>query len=209
MKQQRDINNDWQDDSDTPRRRWLRRLRNLLVFAALGSAAYATGWLDVRETAIAAAVVPGLGLIWRGWSARRDQRRWRSDGILVEPSLPSPVSRIPEETEWRWPSHPLIKVPLALLLIGLLYWALVQHRLQVPAPWPLALALLALINLWCWREPLLLAALVAAGVGLLALLGWMIALLSLPGAIAALLGGLAAAIVAAAEIRKRTKRPTR
>lgn len=205
MKQGSGIGKAWQNDSDSPRRRWWRGLRWPAGLVALGAAGRLTGvandWIDVAAL-LGAAAVPVL--LWQRWQARRAERRWRRDAILFEPPLPKPVSRIDDEREWRWPAHPLVRIPLALSLTGLLYWALVLHRLQLPALWLVAVAVAALFTLWCWREPLLLVLTVAAGVALLALLGWLSGLLGVTGAAAVLVGLLAVGAIVIAEIRKRT-----
>jgi hypothetical protein len=205
MKQGSDLGNAWQDDSDPPRRRWWRRLRWLAGLVALGVAAHATGAAaDGTELTLilCAATVPVL--LWQRWQARRVERRWRRDAILFEPPLPEPVSRIDDEREWRWPVHPLVRIPLALLLTGLLYWAGVLHQLQLPAEWLVAVAVVALLTLWCWREPLLLVLVVATGVALLSLLGWLSDLLSVAGAAGVVITLVIAGAIMIAEVRKRT-----
>jgi hypothetical protein len=105
--------------------------------------------------------------------------------------------------EWRWASSLLVRVPLAIGLIVALYWAIVLNALQLPAPWLFAVALLALLNLWCWSEPLLLVVIVVPGVLLLALIGWLIETLSLAGAIGVLIVLAILVAISMAEIRKR------
>lgn len=124
------------------------------------------------------------------------------------PALPSPVSRIPVEREWQWPSHPLVSGPLAVALVGMLYWTIVVNHLQLAIEWLLATVVLALLNLWCWREPLLLALVVITSVVLLALIGWAVEAYSLAGALAVLLTLSVAIAVAVIEIRKRINRKT-
>ncbi len=197
-------------DADERRGRWHQRLTRLLMigmflwlgvkalFAAPGSiwiwafAAYLVFWL----------CLPLLG--W--WASRRKRNSWRSDGRMFEPSLPRPVSDIPEEQEWTLPFHPLIRVPLAALLIGLMYWVLVLHQMQLPGHWLVITTVVAIINLWAWREPLMLVLLAAAGVLLLALIGWIINNLPPPAAIALLVLMPVAALVAVIELRKRKPR---
>ena len=118
---------------------------------------------------------------------RRRQRSWRSEDIVFEPQLSRPVSSIYEEREWNWPSHPVIRYPLALVLTVFVYWVLVLNQMKLPGHWLISLVLLALVSIWCWREPLLLVLIVAFGVGILALIGWMVANLS----VGAILGFLA------------------
>lgn len=209
MRQGRGTDSNWHDDSDSRIRRWLRRLRWPLGLAAIAAASNIVGiasdWPDFAFLLGTASV---LVLMWRSWSARRDQRRWRRDSALVMPALPSPVSRIPIEREWQWPSHPLVCGPLAVALVGMLYWTIVVNHLQLPIEWLLTTVLLALLNLWCWREPLLLVLGVVACVVLLALVGWAIDAFSLAGALAVLLGLSAVVAMAVAEIRKRINRKT-
>ncbi len=207
MKQGRGIESDWQDNSETPRRRWLRRLRRvvgLFVLVALGRlTGIANGWLPML--ALVAGTAAGI-FLFRAWSQRRGQRRWRRDSALVVPSLPNPVSRITVPSEWTWPSSPLVRAPLAITLIGALYWAIVVNGLQLPAPQLFGVVLLALVNLWCWHEPLLLVLIVIPGVTVLALLGWLIQTFTLVGAIGVLVGLSVVVAVMATEIRKRLNR---
>lgn len=209
MKQGRGIDSNWQDDSDSRTRRWLRRLRWPMGLAAIpaigGASGIAHDWPDFAGLLVTASA---LVLAWRSWSARRGQRRWRRDSVLVMPELPSPVSRIPVEREWHWPSHPLVCGPLAVALVGMLYWTLVVNHLQLPIEWLLATVLLALLNLWCWREPLLLVLFAIVSIALLALIGWAVEALSLTGALAVLLSLSAVTAIAVIEIRKRINRKT-
>jgi F0F1-type ATP synthase assembly protein I len=66
-----------------------------------------------------------------------------------------------------------------------------------------AVALLALLNLWCWSEPLLLVLIVVPGVVLLALVGWLVDTFSLAGAIGVLIVLAVVVAISTAEIRKR------
>ena len=204
------IDHRWQDkDADSPFRRWRRRLRLPTLLTVLALLAHATGlargWVELTGLLFPV----GLALVlWQSWSVRRGQRRWRRDSVLVMPELPSPVSRIPVEREWRWPSHPLVQAPLAMALIGMLYWAIVLNHLQLPVEWLLATVLLALVNLWCWREPLLLVLIVVLSVAILALLGWAVETFSVIGAMVMLAGLSAVVAIAVAEIRKRINRNT-
>ena len=127
-------------------------------------------------------------------TSRRRQRSWRSEDIVFEPQLSSPVSSIYEEREWNWPSHPLIRYPLALGLIVFVYWVLVLNQMKMPGHWLVSLVLMTLVSLWCWREPLLLVLIVILGVGLLALIGWVITNLSV-GAMLGLLALIAVSLV--------------
>lgn len=205
MKQRSGIDQAWQDDSDTPRRRWLRRLRWLLGSGLVAALAWVAGLArDPIDLAALLAVCIVPAFLWQRWRIRLAERRWRRDAILFEPPLPKPVSRIDDEREWRWPAHPLVRIPLAIGSTGLLYWALVLHQLQLPALWLVAIAVVVLFSLWCWREPVVLVLMMAAGVALLALLRWLSDLLTVAGAIGVLFAVLAAAVVAFAEIRKRT-----
>ncbi len=197
-------------DADGAGGRWRRRL-------ARGLALSIFLWLSIKALFAA----PGSPWIWAfglyllawlsspllGWLAGRRRRTvWRRDGRMFEPGLPRPVSEIPGEYEWTLPFHPLIRLPLALLLIGLLYWVLMIHQMQLPGEWLVATTVVAIVNLWSWREPLVLVALVAAGVLLMAAVGWIITSLPLEAAIALLTLLPALVIVAALEWRKRKLR---
>lgn len=134
---------------------------------------------------------------------RRRQRSWRSEDIVFEPQLSRPVSSIYEEREWNWPSHPLIRYPLAFGLTVFVYWVLVLNQMKLPGHWLVSLVLLALVSIWCWREPLLLVLIVAFGVGILALIGWMVTNLSV-GAILGLLALIGTSIfIGVKELNKR------
>jgi hypothetical protein len=130
MKQGRDIEGDWQQDAETPRQRWLRRLRWLAalgILAVLGRLSGLAGnWFAMLALLVSVSLVAVMVQLW---SARRGQRRWRRDSALVVPSLPNPVSRIPVEREWLWPSSLLVRVPLAVALVVALYWAIVINCL--------------------------------------------------------------------------------
>ncbi|MEO0313980.1 MAG: hypothetical protein RI928_436 [Pseudomonadota bacterium] len=176
---------------DDARSRRLRRIRwAFLLLAIVG-----VGWFARRiglvanlvEVCLIIASLLVLVIGWTKWSDRRRQRRWRRDGILFEPQLPRPISSIPEEYEWQLPSHPLIRAPLAVALTALLYWVLVVHGMQLPGSWLVGTAVLTLVNLWVWREPLLLVFIVALAVLILALIRWVVQTLPVLGAIAALL----------------------
>ena len=197
-------------DADELRGRWHRRLLRLFMIAIFL-------WLGIKALFAA----PGSAWIWAfagyvllwvcspllGWLAsRRKRNSWRSDGRMFEPSLPRPVSDIPEEQEWTLPFHPLIRVPLALLLIGLMYWVLVLHQMQLPGHWLVVTTVVAIINLWAWREPLMLVLLVAIGVLLLAVIGWIFTHLPPEAAIALLALVPVAVLVAVSELRKRKTR---
>ena len=204
MRQQHVDDNNWKGDSESPGRRRLRRFLNAAGLIAISTTAYITGvvrnWVEIGLLTLAIVSVVAL---WRRWNEQSGVRRWRRDSDMVVPSLPNPVSRIPVELEWRWASSLLVRVPLAIGLIVALYWAIVLNALQLPAPWLFAVALLALLNLWCWSEPLLLVVIVVPGVLLLALVGWLIDTLSLAGAIGVLIVLAVLVAISTAEIRKR------
>ncbi len=204
MRQQHVDDNNWKGDSESPGRRRLRRFLNAVALIAIATTAYITGvvrnWVEIGLLTLAIVSVVAL---WRRWNEQSGVRRWRRDSDMVVPSLPNPVSRIPVELEWRWASSLLVRVPLAIGLIVALYWAIVLNALQLPAPWLFAVALLALLNLWCWSEPLLLVVIVVPGVLLLALVGWLIDTLSLAGAIGVLIVLAVLVAISMAEIRKR------
>jgi hypothetical protein len=192
---------------DDARSRRLRRLRWLLILLLILGIGFLARGMGLVETLIEASLII-VGLLaltigWTKWSDHRRQRRWRRDGILFEPQLPRPISSIPEEYEWQLPSHPLIRAPLAVALMALLYWVLVVHGMQLPGSWLVGTVVLTLANLWVWREPLLLVLIVGVGVALLALIRWLVQTLSLLGAIAALLIIAAVLITLWIKIRKR------
>ena len=198
------INGTGEDDA---RSRRLRRIRWMLIVLAI----VGVGWLARRIGLVASLADVGLIIVsllvlavgWTKWSSRRRQRRWRRDGILFEPQLPRPISSIPEEYEWQLPSHPLIRAPLAIALTALLYWVLVVHGMQLPGSWLVGTAVLTLVNLWVWREPLILVFIVALAVLILALIRWVVQTLPLVGAIAALLVIAAVLIAVWIKIRQR------
>ena len=193
-----------EDDARSRRLRRLRWVLILLLIVGIGFLARRVGLVETLSEALL--IMVGLLMLtigWTKWSDRRRQRRWRRDGILFEPQLPRPISSIPEEYEWQLPSHPLIRAPLAVALMALLYWVLVVHGMQLPGSWLVGTVILTLANLWVWREPLLLVLIVGVGVTLLALIRWLVQTLSLLGAIAALLIITAALVALWLKIRKR------
>lgn len=196
-------------EEDTRSRR-LRRLRWTLLLVAIVGMGYLARTIGLVTSAVGVWLIIAslllLTLVWTQWSDRRRQRRWRRDGILFEPQLPRPISSIPEEYEWQLPSHPLIRGPLAIALMALLYWVLVVHGMQLPGSWLVGTVVLALINLWIWREPLLLVFIVAVGVTVLALIGWVVQTLPLIGIISVVLVIAAAIIALWMAIRKRQSR---
>jgi hypothetical protein len=193
-----------EDDARSRRLRWLRWVLIVLLVVGLGFLARRIGWVaTLMEVWLIIASLLVMTIVWTKWSARRRQRRWRRDGILFEPQLPRPISSIPEEYEWQLPSHPLIRAPLAIALTAVLYWVLVVHGMQLPGSWLVGTAVLALANLWVWREPLLLVFIVAVAVIILALIRWIVQTLPLMGAIAALLLIGAAMIALWMKVRKR------
>ncbi len=207
MKQHRGIDLAWQDEPDAPRRRWLRRLRwpfGLGVLAALGwFSGLARSWPDF---VLLLGSVSLVVLLVQARIERRQQRRWRSDSRLFEPPLPKPISSVPVEQEWRWPSHPLVSIPLAITMIAALYWVLVEHHMQVAGGWLLAILVLALVNLWSWRQPLLWAAIVTVGVALSALVRWLAEWLTVPGALLLLCAAAAAVVYATREYLQRKQK---
>jgi len=192
---------------DDARSRRLRRLRwgfILLLIVGIGFLARRVELVEtLGETLLIMVGLLMLTIGWTRWLDRRRQRRWRRDGILFEPQLPRPISSIPEEYEWQLPSHPLIRAPLAVALMALLYWVLVVHGMQLPGSWLVGTVVLTLANLWVWREPLLLVLIVGVGVTLLALVRWLVQTLSLFGAIAAILIITAVLIALWIKIRQR------
>ena len=194
-------------DTDEFGGRWRRRIVRsfaLVIFLWLGIkalfAAPGSPWIWAFGIYILLWLLSPL-LVW--WAGRRRRTVWRRDGRMFEPSLPRPVSEIPGEYEWTLPFHPLIRAPLALLLMVLMYWVLVIHQMQLPGHWLVVTTVVAIINLWSWREPLVLVALVAVGVLLMAIVGWIINNLPLEAAIALLVLIPVIAFFAVLELRKR------
>lgn len=193
-----------EEDARSRRLRWLRWALIVLVVVGLGFLARRMGlvatpmevWLIIVSLLV-------VTIVWAKWSGRRRQRRWRRDGILFEPQLPRPISSIPDEYEWQLPSHPLIRAPLAIALTAVLYWVLVVHGMQLPGSWLVGTAVLALVNLWLWREPLLLVFIVGLAVFILAVIRWIVQTLPLMGAVAALLVIGAAVIALWMKVRER------
>ena len=185
-----------EEDARSRRLRWLRWVLVVLVVVGLGFLARRMGLVaTLMEVWLIIVSLLVVTIVWAKWSGRRRQRRWRRDGILFEPQLPRPISSIPEEYEWQLPSHPLIRAPLAIALTAVLYWVLVVHGMQLPGSWLVGTAVLALVNLWLWREPLLLVFIVGLAVFILAVIRWIVQTLPLMGAIAALLV-IGAAVIA-------------
>ncbi|CAM8657343.1 hypothetical protein MCEGEM3_00294 [Oxalobacteraceae bacterium] len=200
----RTISDTGEEDARSRRLRRLRWVLVVLVIVGIGVLARRTGLVaTLMEVWLIIASLLVLAIVWTKWSNRRRQRRWRRDGILFEPQLPRPISSIPEEYEWQLPSHPLIRAPLAIALTAVLYWVLVVHGMQLPGSWLVGTAVLALVNLWLWREPLLLVFIVALAVFILALIRWIVQTLPLIGAIAALLVIGAAVIALWMKVQKR------
>ena len=196
-----------EEDARSRRLRRLRWIVILLVIVGMGYGARRVGLVTALiEVWLIIASLLVLIIAWTRWSDYRRQRRWRRDGILFEPQLPRPISSIPEEYEWQLPSDPLIRVPLAVALMALLYWVLVVHGMQLPGSWLVGTVILTLANLWVWREPLLLVLIVGVGVALLALIRWVVQNLSLMGAVVLLLIIVAALIAVWIKIRQRQSR---
>lgn len=188
MKQQRYFDKPWQPGVAAWRKRLIRPLRWLLlacVMAGIGTALFFATGLNIVWKLALGLPFPLLILLQQLLSARRKSRRWRRDDSVFEPQLPAPISALYEEREWSLPSHPLIRYPMTFALIGFMYWTLVLNQMNLPGHWLVLLVLLALACLWSWREPLLLAMMVGAGVGVLVIADWII---SLPPLYAAALG---------------------
>ncbi len=198
------INGADEEDARSRRLRWFRWVLILLLIVGMGFLARRMGLVETFSEA--SLIMVGLLVLtigWTTWSGRRRQRRWRRDGILFEPQLPRPISSIPEEYEWHLPSNSLIRAPLTVALMALLYWVLVVHGMQLPGSWLVGTVILTLANLWVWREPLLLVLIVGVGVTLLALIRWLVQTLSLLSAVVALLIITAALIALWIKIRQR------
>lgn len=207
MKQGRDTGNAWQDESDPPPHRWRRRLAWLVLLAAVVAAGYVSGLLiDPAQLMLLSIGLVGVGWLWRVIARRRRRRLWHDAPQVVRSVLQRPVRPVPVEREWRFASHPAFCVPLALSLAGMLYWAAVLNRMQLPFYWLLALALLLIANLWCWRQPWLLVLIVSVCVGMLSLFGWLAAKVSVAVAIVVMLAFLAIGAAGIARIAQRINR---
>jgi len=181
MKQNRDINRVFQADLPIWRRwvagplRWVFLLPGLFLS---GSVLWLTSdmgavWRVVLWLIAGLLIAGSFLVIMKG----RDRRRsWRQDDRVIEPSPGKYLSPLYEEREWSLLSHPFIRYPLAFILIGTLYWALVIHHMKLPGHFLVLLLVLALIGFWSWREPLLLVLLLIVGVALLSVIGWIISL---------------------------------
>jgi hypothetical protein len=213
MKQrQSEIMSGYQDTDELRARWWLRLKRLVLVTLFL--------WLGIKALFAA----PGSAWIWAlgvyvvvllcspflyKWFGSRQRRGWRREGVLFEPTLPRPVSDIPEEQEWNFAFHPAIRLPLALVLIGLMYWVLVLHQMQVAGEWLVGTTVVTIINLWAWREPLILVLLVVVGVLLLTIIGWVINNLPWEGILAVAVVLAALITFGVIELRKRQSQHVR
>jgi hypothetical protein len=180
--------------------RWLAGVSLAGVLAAI----FSFERIDLLQKIVlwACAVIFGLLFLQMLRTARRRRISWRKDDIVFEPQLAKPIMALYEEREWTLPTHPLIRYPLTFSLIGTMYWVLVLNQMNLPGYWLIMLVLHALVCLWCWRQPLLLVLIVALGVSLLAVIGW---IASLPaGVIAAIAAGLVLAVILTLwELRKR------
>lgn len=178
MKQQRYPDKPWQPGVPAWRKRLIRPLRWLVIacaLAAIGMVLFFSS-LDIWWKSGLGAIAPVLIVLVKLRSERRKRRSWRRDDSVFEPRLPAPLSALYEEREWTLPSHPLIRFPLTFVLIGFMYWTLVRNQMHLPGHWLVLLVLLSLVCLWSWREPLLLVLMVAVGVSVLALTGWILSL---------------------------------
>lgn len=208
MKQDSDTVISWKEKSDSPGRRCLRALRFPLLLGAAAAVVLAGDIGDdiTREWAVYAlmlAVLGVLSLLWGYVGLRRRQRAWRGEPRVIGTLLARPAYPLPVKREWRWLSHPVVCIPLAMALTAMLYWAAVVNYLQLPFHWLAALIALAIVNLWCWEQPLWLALFVSVGVGLFSLFGWLADYLGAAGAIALLIGVLALGVVAIAMFSRR------
>jgi hypothetical protein len=193
-----------EDDVRSRRLRWLRWVLMVVVIVGMGFLARTLGLVSTGvQVGLMIAGLLLLTIAWTKWSDSRRQRRWRRDGILFEPQLPRPISSITEEYEWQLPSHPLMRWLLVVALVVLMYWVLVVHGMQMSGRWLVGTAVLSLVNLWVWREPLLVVLIVALGVAVLALIGWVVQTLPLVATIAVIVVIGAAVAALWMQIRKR------
>lgn len=181
MKQNRDIDRVWERDLPVWRRwlagpiRWVGLLCGLLFSG--GTLLLANELSLVWQ--IALWIVAGLfaiSMLLIIMKRRSIQRSWRQDDSVFEPSPGRSLSPLYAEQEWSLPSHPFIRYPLSLILIWAMYWMLVVHQMKLPGHFLVALVVLVVVSLWCWREPLLLVLMVIIGVALLSLISWMTSL---------------------------------
>lgn len=207
MKLGRDTGNAWEDESDSLLHRWRRRLPWLAVLAAAVAVGHALGLQ--RQPMQLALLLTGFavsGWLWRLIAQRRRRRLWHDEPRILRSVLQRPVRPVPTKCEWTLASHPVVCTPLALALIGMLYWVAVLNWMQMPLHWLLALALLLIVNLWCWPQPWLLVLLVGSGVFVLSLFGWLTVRVSLAGAIAVMLALVALGSACIAVIAQRIDR---
>jgi hypothetical protein len=205
MKQQRYVDKPWPPGVPAWRKRLVRPLRWLVIasiLAVIGAALFFASGLNIWWKLALGLPFPLLILLLPLLAARRKSRSWRCDDSVFEPRLPAPISALYEEREWALPSHPLIRYPLTLVLIGFMYWTLILNQMNLPGHWLVLLVLLWLVCLWSWREPLLLVLMVGTGVSLLTVAGWIISLPLLYGAALSVLI-LIGVSIGMRELRKR------
>jgi hypothetical protein len=90
-----------------------------------------------------------------------------------------------------------------------MYWVLVLHQMQVAGEWLVGTTVVTIINLWAWREPLILVLLVVVGVLLLTIIGWVINNLPWEGILAVAVVLAALITFGVIELRKRQSQHVR
>ena len=86
---------------------------------------------------------------------------------------------------------------------------LVLHQMQVAGEWLVGTTVVTIINLWAWREPLILVLLVVVGVLLLTIIGWVITNLPWEGILAVAVVLAALISFGVIELRKRQSQHVR
>jgi MFS family permease len=196
--------NAWQQNKDQ-QRGWLFSIAPWLVVVALLASAIFFFWDDNLFISLRKFLWLGLAIVLLLilYKNRTKKSSWSNDDLVFEPKLSRPVSSMEQELEWKWTNHPLIRFPLAFALIPLIYWVLVIHKMKLPGSWLVGIAVFTLITIWTWHEPLILMLLVATGVGLLYVTGWVINNLELTEIVGLLCVIAFLIFIAVKELKKR------
>ena len=196
--------NAWQQNKDQQRGWLFSKAPWLLVIALLASAVFFF-WDDNIFVSLRKFLWLGLAIVLLLilYKNRTKKSSWSNDDLVFEPKLSRPVSSMEQELEWKRTNHPLIRFPLAFTLIPLIYWVLVIHKMKLPGSWLVGIAVFILITIWTWHEPLILMLLVATGVGLLYITGWVIHNLELTEIVGLLCVIAFLIFIAVKELKKR------
>jgi MFS family permease len=196
--------NTWQENKDQ-QRGWLFSIAPWFVVIALLASAVFFFWDDNLFFSLRKFLWLGLAIVLLLilYKNRPKKSGWQNEDLVFEPELASPVSSMEQELEWKWTNHPLIRFPLAFALMPLIYWVLVIHKMKLPGSWLVGIAVFILITIWTWHEPLILMLLVATGVGLLYVAGWVINHLELTEIVGLLCVIAFLIFIAAKELKKR------